>query len=110
MHPDQVAGLEDYRSWLLHSCTGDVGLPAGDLSIEIKKESDIDFSPLTVDVVETNDVQSDFCTDRKEIKFGVNFTTNMNNALIRCLVKNGHFVNYSMQYSNTEMVSLIPRK
>lgn len=111
LHPDQIVGLENYRDWLLHSCTIDIGYPAGKIEIEILKEEDAAFKNMNVNFDKTTDIADNVtCSITRTVEFGILFTSDMDNAIIRCSVQQNSFPNDPNIYSNNETVSLIPSK
>ena len=109
LHPDQVEGLsnDNYKNDLYHSCNVDLGFPAGETIVQVLKEKDTQFTPLDIWIEPDNTTLDEQCTNNKDVKFEIRFTSDMNNAVIRCGVKNQHFQNYITLYSNNETVSLI---
>lgn len=83
LHPDQFADLETgYRSWLRHSCTENVGSPAGSIEIEILKQGDHQFRNLNV-TVHSNTDETVSCSIERKVDFGISFTSDMDKAVIR---------------------------
>ena len=60
-------------------------------------------------MVKTESVIDNNCTIFKTIQFGIVFTSEMNDAIIRCRIENTMFPDEFI-YSNNETTSLIPRK
>lgn len=111
LHPDQIAGLENYRDWLLHSCEINIGYPAGKIEIEILKEEDVAFNNMNVNFDKTTDVVDNVtCSITRTVEFGILFTSDMDNAIIRCSVQQNSFPNEPIIYSKNVTVSLIPSK
>lgn len=111
LHPDQIEGLENYRIFLLHSCIINVGYPPGDISIEMMKQDDTEFTTLNVDLHTSNDViNNTACSITRTVTFGFVFTAAMDRATMRCSVTHDLFTEESFVYSNNDTVSLISSK
>lgn len=111
LHPDQIAGLGSYRSWLLHTCEINVGYPPGEIRIEMLKPGDTEFSNLNVNFEAVTDTFGNTtCSVTRTVTFGITFTSEMDKATIRCGVKHDLLPNDQLVYSNNETVSLIPCK
>ncbi|XP_052105717.1 mucin-22-like isoform X3 [Mytilus californianus] len=109
LHPDQIAGLGSYRTWLLHSCIINVGYPPGEISIEMMKQDDAGFTKLNVHFHTSNDdLDNTTCSITRTVKFGFVFTADMDKATMRCSVTHDLFPEDPFVYSNNETVSLIP--
>ncbi|XP_071163004.1 uncharacterized protein [Mytilus edulis] len=108
LHPDQIAGLLNYRTWLRHSCITDVGYPPGEISIEMMKQDESEFTKLNVDLHTSNDViNNTACSITRTVTFGFVFTAAMDRATMRCSVTHDLFTEESFVYSNNDTVSLI---
>ncbi|XP_063428142.1 mucin-3B-like isoform X2 [Mytilus trossulus] len=109
LHPDQIAGLLNYRTWLLHSCIINVGYPPGEISIEMMKQDETEFNNLNVIIHATDDdIDNTTCSYVRTTKFGFDFTADMDKAIMRCTVTHDLFTVDDVVYSNNETVSLIP--
>lgn len=107
LNPHQIADHEDNIHWYMHSCEANVGNPAGNLSIEILKSGEMEFRKLDITAVTTEDKQTS-CEIHRKIDFGIEFTSDMENAIIRCKLINKFFPDFPNFYSNNETVLLIP--
>ncbi|XP_063427238.1 uncharacterized protein LOC134710771 [Mytilus trossulus] len=89
VNPDQFAGLPYRQSDYEHQCSGNIGLPAGDLIIEMKlNNSDFSLVPPEVLVIVQNSSYTQGCSNFQILRFTMNFTSAMNKAVIRCRVQN----------------------
>lgn len=110
LHPDQFTDLETgYRSWLRHSCTANIGSPAGSIDIEIRKLGDHQFRSLNVTIHDETD-ETISCSIERKVDFGISFTSDMDKAVIRCSIKHELFPDDPVIYSNNETVSLLQSK
>ncbi|CAC5391880.1 unnamed protein product [Mytilus coruscus] len=107
LNPDQIADLEVSRNLLLHSCEADVGYPAGNLNIAILKSGELEFRKLDV-IIESTEDNKTSCEIHRKINFRIVFTSDMEEAIIRCSVINKYFPDSPAFYSNNETVFLIP--
>lgn len=111
LHPDQIAGLGYYRNWLLHTCTINIQYPDGEIRIEILIQGNTVFTNMNVTFETTTDVIDTLtCSITRTAEFGITFTSDMNNAIIRCREQRDSFPNDPVLYSNNVTVSLIPCK
>ncbi|XP_071163007.1 serine-rich adhesin for platelets-like isoform X2 [Mytilus edulis] len=109
LHPDQIAGLDDYRSDFFHTCEINVGYPPGEIRIEMLKQGAAEFKTLNVDFHTHSDtVDNTTCSVTRTAPFGILFTSDMDKATIRCSVSHDLIPNDQLVYSNNETVSLVP--
>lgn len=90
-------------------CEADIGFPEGEIQIEILNQGETEFSVLNVKVLDITD-DGDSCFTRRKLKFGIDFTTLMDKAIIRCKIKSYLFPDDKDIYSNNETVAIIPSK
>lgn len=109
LNPEQIIGFTTQRTYNAHTCSGQIGNPAGKIEVEILLDGAINFQ--TVDPSyssSTND--TDNCMVRQVFKYLIAFTSGMYNATIRCKITNNEFPSVSPIYSTNETLALIPRK
>lgn len=110
VNPDQIAGLGSYRYWNLNICEANIGYLGGELQIEILNDGETEFEDLDIDIVNIIE-NSDSCSIAKKIEFGIVFTSDVDEAIIRCRVKSNLFPDdHHIVYSNDVTISLIPSK
>ncbi|CAG2224126.1 HMCN [Mytilus edulis] len=89
VNPDQFAGLPYRQSDYEHQCSGNIGKPTGELIIEIKlNNSEFSIVPPADLVIVQNSSSTKDCRNFQILKFTMNFTSDMNEAVIRCRVQN----------------------
>ncbi|VDI22455.1 Hypothetical predicted protein, partial [Mytilus galloprovincialis] len=108
LHPEQIIGFTTQRIYNAHTCSGQIGNPAGKIEVEILLDGAINFQ--TVDPSyssSTND--TDNCMVRQVFKYLIAFTSGMYNATIRCKITNNEFPSVPPIYSTNETLALIPQ-
>lgn len=110
LHPDQIAGFNESRSWLNNSCLAKIGYPAGEIRISILKQGQIEFSSLDVHLYDITDSNTETCSIFRKMEFGILYSSEMDSAIIRCSVTNDLFPDASVIHSHNDTVSLVPSK
>lgn len=109
LNPDQIVDLSPLRLDKLHTCTSNIGKPAGMIEVEIQLEGDDEFR--VINPAHTKFKEStDGCMVSGELTFGLSFTSEMYNATVRCKVTNNQFPADPPIYSNTEKLLLVSSK
>lgn len=109
LHPEQIIDFTTLRTYNVHTCSGQIGNPAGKIEVEILLDGATNFQ--TVDPSfssSTND--TDNCMVRQVFKYLIAFTSGMYNATIRCKITNNEFPSVPSIYSSNETLALVPRK
>ncbi|XP_076098968.1 uncharacterized protein LOC143068637 [Mytilus galloprovincialis] len=93
VNPTQFAGLPYRQSDYEHQCSGNIGKPTGELIIEMKlNNSEFSIvSPADLVIVQNSSYTKD-CSNFQILIFAMNFTSDMNEAVIRCRVQNDFFL------------------
>ncbi|XP_056005953.1 mucin-22-like isoform X3 [Ostrea edulis] len=95
----------DYRwevgkNQMIHTCSGDVGNPAGTLSLEIKNGTSGNYTSYTS--LRDDEFHEENCSNTLYVKFSIDFTsTNLQGHYIRCVADNSH----TLQSSDTSPAS-----
>ncbi|XP_052103565.1 uncharacterized protein LOC127737073 [Mytilus californianus] len=89
VNPNQFARLSYRQSDFEHQCSGNIGKPTGELTIEMKlNNSEFSRVPPTDLVVVQNSRYTKGCSNFQMLRFTMNFTSYMNEAVMRCRVQN----------------------
>ena len=109
MHADQVIDLQFYRLNSENECEADVGNPPGYLVIEVQNGNSTDYDEIpSIDITYVdNTTTSGDCSNTQLLKFGMNYTSDMDNGKIRCRVESN--VGDEMMSVEKELL-LIPRE
>ena len=109
MHEDQVIDLQFYRLNSENECEAEVGNPPGYLVIEVQNGNSTDYDEIpSIDItyVENTTTPGD-CSNTQLLKFGMNYTSVMDNGKIRCRVESN--VGDEMMSVEKDLL-LIPRE
>ncbi|CAC5391884.1 unnamed protein product [Mytilus coruscus] len=106
VHADQIVGLTSPRTSNLHACTGNVGNPPENITIEIQLAGDDNYHTISPSYKTETDTTVN-CGITRVLKFWIDFTMAMYNATIRCKVTNDLNPNESPIYSNPETLYLV---
>ncbi|VDI30222.1 Hypothetical predicted protein [Mytilus galloprovincialis] len=108
LHPEQITILGTIRSNNLHSCAGDIGNPGGKIGVELLLDGHLNFEMLDPSFTSITDNALN-CTVFREFRFWINFTTEMNNAAIRCKLTNDEFHADPPIYSQNKTLAIVQR-
>lgn len=108
LHPEQISSLGTIRSNNLHSCAGDIGNPGGKIGVELLLDGHVNFEMLDPGFTSITDNAVN-CTVFREFRFWINFTTEMNNAAIRCKLTNDEFPADPPIYSQNKTLAIVQR-
>jgi hypothetical protein len=103
----------DYRwevgkNQMIHTCSGDVGNPAGTLSLEIRNGTSGNYTSYTPSLTEDTP-NTENCLNTLELKFSIDFTsTNFQGYYIRCVAENPDTL--IPPASNAVMITPLPGK
>lgn len=109
MHADQVIDLQFYRKDSENECEADVGNPPGYLVIEVQNGNSTEYDEIpSIDITYVdNTTTSGDCSNTQLLKFGMNYTSAMDNGKIRCRVESN--VGDEMMAVEKDLL-LIPRE
>lgn len=110
LHPDQIINLGFHRAGNEHTCIASTGNSGGDLVVHFKRRDESIFHLFDSHRISyyKSDDTIDACTNRKTLKFGLNFTTTDDHGEIKCSLTN---TDDKMDLiSEAHTLQLIPRK
>ena len=108
MHPDTIIDLGFYRGGSEHSCEGDVGYPPGMLVVEGTNRNAFMYHEIANIAYVRNTTESEACSSKQYLKFGISFYPKLDHGKIRCRVQNDHYLESNGSFSTELDLVLIP--
>lgn len=98
----------------IHTCSGDVGNPAGTLSLEIRNGTSGNYTSYTPSLRDDKPkFHEENCSNTLDVEFSIDFTsTDLQGHYIRCVADNPHTLQSSDTFpaSNAVMINPLPGK
>ncbi|CAG2239310.1 unnamed protein product [Mytilus edulis] len=107
LHPDQIVDIPSPRTYNLHTCSGQVGSPVGEIEVEILFDGSNDFQTFVPSHTALTP-NTENCMVTQVFQFFIAYTSSMYNATIRCKLTNKEFPDVPAIYSKNETLALVP--